>query len=243
MEVDMTKKRMIFLFIILLVSLSLSAEYLILKDGKKIKIDGAYKIEGQSVIFKMPGSDLDISLPLDKIDLEKTKAVNTVKETNKDDKKTKVFTNKDIKSQDKVIDTTEDPGDENESTTENQGPEVQSIPSYAIDDLATRDVEWWTAEVTRVQNMLQEALKLNRKAINDYNDIIMNFNSRRDNERAALKPQVDAKAEAIKQSKELAKSWYNAIQALHNFGLELGKEQWLLKPLSETLESFKEMVE
>lgn len=239
----MTKKSIMFLLLFLIVSLSLSAEYLILKDGKKIKIDGTYKIEGQSVIFKMPGSDLEVALPLNKVDIEKTKAVNAVKETGSDEKKVKVFTNKDIKDQDKGSNSGEETNEGDETAVEEQGTDVQTVPSYLPEEIALRDNEWWTEEVTRVQNMLQESVKLNRKAINEYNDIIMLFNSKNDKERPAMKPQVDAKAAAIKQSQALIKSWYNAIQELHTIGVDAQKEEWLIKPLSQALENFKEIIE
>jgi hypothetical protein len=239
----MNKKGIIAFLIVFLIALCVSAEYLVLKDGKKLKIDGTYKIENQLVIFKVPGSDLDISLPLEKVDLEKTKALNTVREAGKDDKKVKVYTNKDIKGEDRLISTTEGTGEGGDSTTGEQIPDVQALPSYSVDELNAKENDWWAEEIGRVQQMLQEAYKQNRKAISEYNDLVMDFNSKRDAERVVMKPRMDAKSEAIKQSKHLVKSWYNAIQQLYDAGQEIGKEAWLLKPLADTLEANKEAIE
>lgn len=240
----MNKKEFLLIVLIVLIgAIFLCADYLIMKDGKKIKIDGSYKIDGQSVVFKIKGSDLEVSLPLEKVDLEKTKAYNTsIKEGDKSEKKVKVFTNKDIKGQDRVV-STEDNSEDTASSSQAELPEVQAIPNYNSAELEGQDNDWWSNEVTRVQNMLQEAYKVNRNAINQYNEMVIAFNAKKDNERAAMKPEVEAKAEAIKQSKELIKSWYNSIQSLYDIGVELGKEQWLLKPLAETLESNKNMIE
>jgi hypothetical protein len=239
----MNKKSVILFLIACLIAICVSAEYLVLKDGKKLKIDGTYKIESQLVIFKVPGSDLDISLPLEKVDLEKTKALNAVKEAGKDDKKVKVYTNKDIKGEDRLISTTEETGAGADSATSEQAPDVQTLPSYSVEELSTKENDWWTDEIGRVQLMLQEAYKQNRKAINEYNDLVMDFNSKKDSERNVLKSRMDAKSEAIKQSKLLVKSWYNAIQQLYDVGQEIGKEAWMLKPLADTLEANKEAVE
>lgn len=220
----------------------MSADYLVLKNGKKIKIDGKYKIENQSVIFKIPGNDLELTLPLEKIDLEKTKAANAEKTSKTDEKKVKVITKKDIKEEDRVISTTEDDG-ANENPVNTEAPAVQSVPSYYTDELNAKENDWWTDEIGRVQQMLQEAYKLNRKAINEYNDMVMDFNSRKDADKATMKPRMDAKSEEIKQSKQLVKSWYNAIKQLYDSGVELGKEAWILKPLADTLEANKDAVE
>jgi len=239
----MNKKGFIVFLIFLLMALCISAEYLVLKDGKKLKIDGTYKIEDQLVIFKVPGSDLEISLPLEKVDLEKTKALNTVREAGKDDKKVKVYTNKDIKGEDRVISATGETGEGGESATGEQIPDVQALPSYSIDELSAKENDWWAGEIGRIQQMLQEAYKQNRKAISEYNDLVMDFNSKKDAERKVMKPRMDAKSEGIKQSKQLVKSWYNAIQQLYDAGQETGKEAWLLKPLADALETNKEAVE
>jgi hypothetical protein len=239
----MNKKVIIIFLTVFLIALCVSAEYLVLKDGKKLKITGTYKIENQLVIFKVPGSDLDISLPLEKVDLEKTKALNTVKVTGKENKKVKIYTNKDIKGEDRVISTTEGTDEGAESTTSGQIPVVQVLPSYSVEELNAKENDWWTEEIGRVQQMLQEAYKQNRKAIGEYNDLVMDFNTRNDAERRVMKPRMDAKSEAIKQSKQLVKSWYSAIQQLYDAGQEIGKEAWLLKPLADTLEANKDAVE
>lgn len=242
-------KSLIKIAIVLLIAfpVSLFPDYLALKSGKIYKTDGKIRIDGDNALFQMKGSDFEITIPLSKVDMVKTKKMNQPRKKKTEKKKTiKVFTNKDVKKGSSYASGYyDDEGEEGENDESGDGtnPEIFEIPDYSWDEIAGNDQDWWTAEVERVQKNFADAVKYNRKRISEYNSMILEYNKANVKEREAMKDRVTGTAELMKDSNEMIKAWYGAMQQLKATGEREEVQSWIIKALTTSIDSNKTLVE
>jgi|GEM_PF-6185410 len=245
----MLKRLMIITFALFIFTVFITADYVVLKDGKVYVTDGKIRIEGDNVIFKMKGSDLEVTIPLSKVDLDKTRKANMPKQKGTTKKKKgKLLTNEDLsKATGNNVSTVytgeEAGGGEEEESDGKLRDEMYNIPDYSFEAVASNDREWLQAEVEKAQKNFRDAVLYYRKKINEYNDVVMEFNSKEVDERSALKPKLDESMEYVKEGKRLVTTWYSAMERLLASCREAEVEEWLYKPLESTISINSEFME
>ena len=183
------KIKILVLIIITSFTLVSAADYVAMKSGKIYITKGKIEVKDNFAIFKIKGSDLQIKIPISKIDVERTKKLNTPKKKKTSIKKSsvKTFTDKDIKSTRTIgtyTDILDDGDEEEEEEVDPNAPpwetineELFTIPDYSREEIELEENDWWQAEVGNVQNRFLEAATYQRKVIRIYNDLIVDYNS------------------------------------------------------------------
>ncbi len=220
----------------------ITADYVVLRSGKVYRTAGKIRIEGDNVVFKVKGSDMEVTIPLYKVDIKKTKRANAPKTKKKtSDKPVKTFTNSDLKGSNKVTVRIEgSPTADGEEGEQSANP-LLNVPDYTWENIATNDQEWFVNEVAVVQQRFAEAINYNRKIIGDYNNYVVEFNVQTPEEKANRQARLQELAQEVKSSKELIGRWYSAMETLLASGQNVdGIPEWVFQPLRVTLEENKD---
>lgn len=239
-----------FVIFILMAFLSIPSfgDYIALKTGKVIVTDGKIRVEGENVFFKTKGSDLEVTIPLSKVNIEKTQYMNTHQEKKEEKKKpVKTFTNKDLGKGSDNLSIVYTPGssenNDGEEGEQESLDELFNVPSYPQEDIIGKEPDWWNTEVQRLHDMLIKSVEYNRRVIQEYNELVMRSNAAKTpDEQNQIRSLMGPKMEIVNDSKELIKLWLNAMKELSDNAREQEIDTRYYSRLEQTYEKYKDLL-